>query len=207
MEHSQNKWLRWITALQGIAQTGLTYCKDVYDRERYEQLRQLTCEMTAEYVDLDMSTIQKFFSADIGYATPKIDLRAFILHENKVLLVQESSDGKWSLPGGWADVNYSPKENIIKEINEETGCDATIERLIALWDTAKHDNRQHWPHLYKGIFHCSLLSYDFKPCHEILAVQFFELTALPELSTERITAKQIALLFDIVKNDLPLMCD
>jgi len=201
------EWIKWISEMQAIAQTGLEYTENVYDRERYEQLITLAAKITAQYTEHDMEQIKNIFAQETGYATPKIDVRAVIIEGNQILLAQESSDGLWSLPGGWADVNHSAGESVLKEIKEETGCQAEIIRLLAFWDKQKHDYPPQWPHTYKCFFQCKLLDRNFDPNHEIIAVKFFPLDQLPDMSVNRVTASQIIKLKKIVDLNLATAFD
>ena len=132
------KWLQWAVELQSLAQAGLTYGKDIYDRERYERIREISAEMLADKTDIPVEKVKTLFCNETGYQTPKLDTRAAIFKDNQILLVRERN-GKWSLPGGWVDVNVSVKENTIKEVKEEAGLDVTADRNIALQDRAKHN--------------------------------------------------------------------
>ncbi|MCC5791115.1 MAG: NUDIX hydrolase [Legionellaceae bacterium] len=183
--------LSWSTEIQAIAQTGLAYAKDRFDLERYHQLMDIAAEMLASKSGHSLNPIQSTFLQQKGYASPKVDVRAFIMRDQKVLLVQERQDKKWALPGGWADVNHTPSESIIKEIHEETGYRAKVHYLLALWDTALHDHPPHWPYIYKCIFACEVLDGGWVSNHETLAADFFPIDALPELSTHRITERQL----------------
>ncbi|WP_242604445.1 NUDIX hydrolase [Legionella gresilensis] len=176
--------------IQAIAQTGLAYCNDIYDRARYEQLMAVSAKLFT-IKDDEASALKVKFLAEAGYASPKIDVRAVIFKENKLLFVQEKQDGKWSLPGGWADVNLSPSECIVKEVKEETGLLCKATRLLALWDTARHDHPPHWPYIYKCIFECEVLGGHFASDHEIIDIGFFSIDKLPPLSINRITKQQI----------------
>lgn len=189
--------LAWATEIQAIAQNGLTYSTDLYDKERYEQLAKLSVEMMSAVVDEKKEVLQATFLKQAGYATPKIDVRALIIQNDELLLVREAQDGKWALPGGWADVNYSPSECIVKEVHEETGLQTRVKRLLALWDTAKHDHPPHWPYIYKCIFYCEVIGGQFTHSHEILDVGFFSLGTLPPLSECRITRSQLEKLMNL----------
>jgi len=136
--YMDDKLVNWIAELQSIAQAGLTYGKDVYDRERYQRIREITAEMMAAKTGLSLEKVTDLFCGETGYQTPKVDTRAAIFKDNKILLVHES-DGTWSLPGGWVEFNLSIKENTIKEIREETGLEATAEKIIAIHDRNKHN--------------------------------------------------------------------
>ena len=132
------QWLQWAVELQSLAQAGLTYGKDVFDRERYGRIREISAEMVAHMSDIPTEKVKTIFCNETGYQTPKLDTRAAIFKDGKILLVRESS-GKWSLPGGWCDVNISVGENTVKEVKEESGLEVAAERIIAVQDRAKHN--------------------------------------------------------------------
>ena len=137
-----NPWLAWIVELQSLAQAGLTYGKDVYDRERYTRIREISAEMAAHMTELPVETVKGLFCCETGYQTPKIDTRAAIFRDGKILLVHENN-GTWSLPGGWCDVNVSVGENTAKEVREEAGLDVIPEKVIAIQDRARHNLPQY----------------------------------------------------------------
>ncbi len=194
-------WVSFIREVQAIAQTGLAYTKDEYDKERYHQLLTLVSGTCAEFTGAEQHTISKTLFNEVGYATPKLCVRAFVLKDDKVLLVKERQEGLWSLPGGWCDVNLSPSECVIKELKEETGYDARIVRFLALWDKLKHEHPPHWPHTYLLFFHCEIMGGKKQCTHEISDVKYFPLDKLPQLSTPRITEAQINNLFSLVEKD------
>ncbi len=132
------KWLEWAVELQSLAQTGLAYVKDNYDKERFERIREISAEMISYKTEIPLEKVKDLFCGDTGYQTPKLDTRAAIFEDGKILLVREN-DGRWSLPGGWVDVNVSVRENTIKEVREEAGLDVVPERIIAVQDRAKHN--------------------------------------------------------------------
>ena len=132
------QWIDLIVELQSLAQAGLTYGKDVYDKERYERIRDISAEMMAELSGLQVEKVKDLFCNETGYQTPKIDTRAAIFKEGKILLVHENN-GTWSLPGGWCDVNVSVTENTIKEVKEEAGLDVSVKSVIAIQDREKHN--------------------------------------------------------------------
>ena len=136
--NKNEKWLEWAIELQSLAQAGLTYGKDVYDRERYERIRDISAEILSYKTDISVEKVKNLFCNEIGYQTPKLDTRAAVFEHEKILLVKEN-DGKWSLPGGWVDVNLSVKENTVKEVKEESGLDVTADRIIAIQDRARHN--------------------------------------------------------------------
>ena len=114
------KWLNWAIEIQSLAQAGLAYTNNVYDIERYERLREISAEIISEKSDLSLEKTKDLFCNETGYQTPKIDTRAAIFKDDKILLVHENN-GTWSLPGGWCDVLESVKSNTVKEVREETG--------------------------------------------------------------------------------------
>jgi ADP-ribose pyrophosphatase YjhB (NUDIX family) len=203
-----NQLMYWVREMQAISQNGLTYTKDIYDEERYRQLSELTMQMISSYSDYQGERIGKLFLDEVGYATPKLDVRALIFNDDKdILLVKENQDGLWALPGGWADVNLSPKESIKKEVKEETGLSVNVVKLLALWDKLKHDYPPHWPHTYKCFFLCGEVSGELLPNHEVSEVNYFNVDFLPELSTHRITKEQINKLIHLIATNAPTVCD
>jgi ADP-ribose pyrophosphatase YjhB (NUDIX family) len=193
---SDLNWLKWITELQAIAQNGLTYCKDEFDKQRYLRLREMAAELAAYSSKFPLEKIKKTFDLEEGYATPKLDVRSFILQNNKLLLVRERADDLWTLPGGFADINESPSEAVVRETKEETGFNVTAIRLLALWDKLKHDHPFRWPHLYKCFFYCTLVSGEATINLEISEIDFFDINHLPPLSTPRVTQKQLIRLYE-----------
>jgi ADP-ribose pyrophosphatase YjhB (NUDIX family) len=191
------QWLRWARELQALAQTGLHFTTSNYDRERYQRISEIAAEIFARQGDLEESKIQTLFAAQSGYATPKVDVRAAVFRAGKILLVQERSDGLWTLPGGWADVNDSPSQAVEKEVVQESGFKVRTERLLAVFDRAKHPHEPPFPfHIYKFFFLCTIESGEATPSSETASVDFFYPDALPPLSLSRITAEQIRFCFD-----------
>lgn len=134
----QTKWLGRAQRIQAIAQAGLAFSKDVYDRERYEELMKLSVEMMADYSQTEIEVITDLWKGEKGYPTPKADVRGAVFRENQILLVREKHDELWSLPGGFCEIGLSPAENVIKEIKEESGYDTEPSRLLAVLDSHKH---------------------------------------------------------------------
>jgi ADP-ribose pyrophosphatase YjhB (NUDIX family) len=194
------KWLEWIKTMQAISQIGLTYTKDVYDRERYEQLRELSVEIMSAYTDQPVEKTRMLFANETGYATPKVDVRAVVLQENRLLLVKERAEGEWSLPGGWADVGFSPGEVAVKEVKEESGFDVKAERLLAVLDRGKHEHPPLPYHVYKIFIHCKLVGGVAATGIETDAVGFFPVDDLPQLSQDRNTTAQVELMFELARN-------
>jgi ADP-ribose pyrophosphatase YjhB (NUDIX family) len=190
------KWIQWASQLQSIAQAGLTYGENQYDRDRYQQIRDLSVEILHEYTDIDHNKIRDLFASETGYQTPKVDIRAAVFNENKILLVNEKIDRKWSLPGGWADVNSSVGESAVRECLEEAGAIVKPKRVIAIHLGNRHNNHNFPYTIYKIFVECELLEYQFKENTETFGSGFFMLDNLPELSTERNTVEQIKMCFD-----------
>ncbi|WP_336786474.1 NUDIX hydrolase [Paenibacillus sp. MMO-177] len=194
------KWLEWAKQMQAIAQTGLTYATDVYDIERYEALRQMSIEILAEYTSVSHEQIALAFASDKGYATPKTDIRAVVFRDNKILLVREKMDGGWSMPGGWSDIGYSPKEIAVKETKEEAGYDTAAVRLLAVLDKKFHHHPPSPYHVYKMFILCEIIGGQAEAGVETSDVGFFGIDELPELSIERNTAEQVRLMFEYLQN-------
>lgn len=207
MTENTIKWLKWISEIQAIAQSGLTYSTCEFDKERYIRLREIIAELATHCSDQSLQSIKDIFLFEKGYATPKIDVRSYILKENKILLVKERADGLWALPGGWADVNESPSEAVIRETLEETGYEVSAKKMLALWDKLKHNHPPQWPHAYKCFFLCDIVSGEPTANLEISEVDFFDIDKLPPLSLHRITARQITRLHQLVLQDKPTEFD
>lgn len=192
----KTKWLVWAKHLQAIAQNGLTFADDPFDVERYEHVRQIAVEILAGHSNLDAAQARAVFANGSGYATPKVDVRGAVFQDEAILLVRERSDGLWTLPGGWADVNESPRACVEKEIFEESGYRTTAVKLLAVYDRHKHPHPPIPHHTYKLFFLCELTG--GQPAHSIETngVGFFREDALPPLSVMRITQKQIGRMFD-----------
>ena len=192
----KEKWLFWASELQSIAQAGLTFCENNYDRERYEKIRNIVIEILHEYTEMDHKKIRELFASETGYQTPKVDIRASVFNDNKILMVKEKVDGAWALPGGWADVNSSVSESAIRECKEEAGALVTPKRIIAIHMGNKHNNHNFPFTIYKIFVECELVENSFKENTETLDAQFFEADKLPELSFERNTPDQIKMCFE-----------
>lgn len=196
----EQKWLAWAKEIQAIAQTGLTYAKDVYDIERYEALRELSVDILANYTYESKERIRLSFAGEGGYSTPKVDVRGVIFREGKILLVREKLDGNWALPGGWADIGLSPSEVVVKEISEESGFQAEAVRLLAVLDKKFHDHPPEPYHVYKMFILCTIVGGEAAEGVETSGVDFFAEDELPELSVERNTAEQLRTMFQFLNN-------
>lgn len=194
MEHNE-KWLQWAVELQALAQAGLTYGKDIYDRERYLRIREIAAEMVAMKTDISVETVRGLFCHESGYQTPKLDTRAAIFEGDNILLVHEK-DGTWCLPGGWCDVNISAAENVVKEVKEEAGLDVRADLVIAVQDREKHNRPIYANKICKIFFLCTCLGGEFQPNSETTETGYFGLDELPELATAKVTKEQIRMCFD-----------
>lgn len=191
-----NRWISWSKKINAICQIGKAHSDNAYDLQRYEQLAEIAKTMLAHLADAPLSKVENFFVPDSGYVTPKVDLRAGIFEDDKVLLVRERSDDRWALPGGWADVGESPIQGIEKEIFEESGYRAKVQRLVGVKDRSLHDYRpQHPDHLYKLFFLCQITGGAPAQNLEISKIAFFPLTQLPPLSQGRVLKDDIDLLW------------
>jgi ADP-ribose pyrophosphatase YjhB (NUDIX family) len=193
--------LKWIQRLQTIAQAGLTYTRDPYDRERYEQLQALTAEIAAAGDETAAPSLLALLRGEQGYATPKVDVRAVVPQGGKLLFMREAQDGLWSLPGGWADLGESPREVAEREVLEETGYVVKATKLLAVYDKAKHDHPPALWYCYKLFIQCRLEGGAPERGHETLDVGFFERSSVPELSRGRVTEAQVQRMF--VHTDQP----
>ena len=198
MDHQEDpSWLKWTKRIQAIAQTGLSFTRDHYDHERYEELQEIAAEMMAAGSGmLDSQKVLDLFRGESGYATPKIEVRGAVVRGDEILLVREREDGGWTLPGGWADVGESPSAMVVREVKEESGYDVMPRKLAAILDRNKHPHPPQPTHAYKLFFLCDLVGGEATPSFETPEVAFFRLDALPKLSAPRITEFQIVHMFE-----------
>jgi len=201
-------WLVWARELQAIAQTGLTFATNGYDRERIAVYRSLAAQIMATQSDADFGRVEALFAEQAGYATPKVDVRGAIFDENsRILLVREIADaGRWTMPGGWADVNQSPAESVIREVREEAGLEVRVRKLAAVYDRARHPHQPPHPfHVFKLFFICEVIGGTPEPGTETSEVAFFAENEIPgDLSLGRVVPHQIARMFEHARHrDLP----
>ena len=204
---SKYKWLEIAQNLQSIAQAGLTYSENKYDLERFEQIMQMSKEIIRDHSSMPMEKLDQLFGEETGYLTPKVDIRAVIIREGKMLLVNEKIDGKWALPGGWADIGHSPSEVAVKEVWEESGLEVTTDRLLAVFDKKCHPHPPELYYVYKFFFLCSEVSGKLAPGMETSDVQFFGIDELPPLSENRNTKSQLEKMFDLAMNHQETLFD
>ncbi|ABR75392.1 DNA mismatch repair protein MutT [Actinobacillus succinogenes] len=187
-------WLTWATQIQTIAQNGLAYSKNVYDLERYGQLRDIAAEMLSYKTDIPVEKVKNLFCNEQGYQTPKIDSRAAIFKDSKILLVQENS-GLWSLPGGWIDVTETIRSNTIKEVQEEAGLSVNPQFIIAIHEQHARNYPVFAHRVLKTFVMCELLGGEFQPNSETLQSAYFDINEIPEMDGEKNTVEQVKLCF------------
>lgn len=194
-------WLTIARELQAIAQTGLHFSTDRFDRQRFTRVRELAAAIMAQGSVADAGKILDLFEKDSGYATPKVDVRGAAFMDGRVLMVREISDGGWTLPGGWADVNQTPAECVVREIAEESGFEARALKLAAVHDYRRSGHpRRHPFSIYKMFFICEITGGAARVSDETSDVAFFARDALPQLSLGRTTAAQIERMFQHWEN-------
>jgi len=194
-----NTVLEEIKRLKTIADIGLLYANNDYDKERYLELQELSFRLLHKVSGHDKMALAETFPPVKDYPTAKVDTRALILSEDKkILLVKEQSDGCWALPGGWAEIGFSPSETIIKECKEETGLDVEPQKLLAVFDKRKHPHPPESLYVYKLVFYCTALSTELNKGFDVLDVDYFAIDNLPPLSEMRILKSQIELVYEKV---------
>lgn len=202
------EWLDIAKQLQSIAQAGLAFSDNKYDIDRYQQLKDISLKMMNEVTDIKIEKLNNIFSAEKGYQTPKVDVRGVVFRENKILMVKETIDGLWSIPGGWADIGLTPFQVAEKEVREESGLVVKPLRLLAVLDKKSHAHPPDLFHIYKLFIYCREKGGTLQPGMETSQVAFYGIDELPPLSTTRITKEQIEMLFDFQNHpDKPAICD
>lgn len=192
-------WLTWTRELQAIAQTGLAFARDPYDRERYEMLRSLASRMMQAHTATTADKIENLFAGETGYATPKVDVRGAVIDaQGRLLMVREvADDGRWTLPGGWADVNLTPAENVIREVAEESGYQVSVRKLAAVWDRTRQGHPSGVFSCCKFFFLCDIVGGAPEIGLETSEVRWFTESELPEdLSLGRVLPIQLRRMFE-----------
>lgn len=189
------QWLSYIQRIRALAQNGLAYSPNKYDIDRYEELRQISEAMLADLTGISVERIADIFKDEKGYATPKVDVRGVIFKDNGILMVREKIDDCWSLPGGWADIGFTPGEIAVKEVREESGFVVEPVKLLAVLDKRCHDHPPALEYTYKIFILCNIIGGGAAPGMETSDVAFFERDKLPTLSRERNTNEQVRMLF------------
>jgi len=184
MNKKQSKWIGWAREIFSLSQAGLAYSKNEFDIERYKRLQEITAEMIESQSDVSKEVALESFSMQAGYATPKVDVRGAVVRDDKILLIQERMDGKWAMPGGWAELGNAPASVAEREVWEESGYRVKAEKVVAVLDANRIEPFEFY-HAFKIIFLCKLMGGKPQISHETLAVDFFELDNLPPLSIYR----------------------
>ena len=207
MNSQTPKWLGWAQEIFSLSQSGLTYSGNQYDIERYKRLQEITAEIIASQSEISKETILESFSMQAGYITPKIDVRGAVIRDDKILLIQERADGKWAMPGGWADLGNAPASVAEREVWEESGFRVRAEKVVAVLDANRIQPMEFY-HAYKIIFLCKLLDGEPRISYETLAVEFFDPNDLHPLSIYRTNEEMLREVFAHVKNrDRPTAFD
>ncbi len=195
IETSLPRWLEWAREIQSLSQTGLAYSETEYNTQRYRRLMEIAAEIVSSHTSLQKEPVLENFLIQPGYATPKVDVRGAVVRDGKILLVQERSDERWCMPGGWADVGDLPSEMVAREVWEESGFSVVARKVIGVYDA----NRDHIPlefyHAYKIVFLCEILEGEARPSDETSDVDFFRFDDLPPLSTERTNERHLTQVF------------
>jgi ADP-ribose pyrophosphatase YjhB (NUDIX family) len=198
----QNYIFEKIKRIQALAEIGLEFSQNTYDRERYDELHEISLQMMNQITDVPIEKIAPVIQDKNGYKTPKIDVRAVVFNENnEILLIQEKADNRWAMPGGWADVGYSPSEVAVKECFEEAGLKVETSKLLAVLDKQKQKMPPAFEYTYKIFLLCKKLNNSISTGTETIDVGWFKEHNLPELSTPRNTAEQIKLMFQFHRGE------
>ena len=192
---TENKWAQWAKELQNLSQCALAYCRDPYDIERFHRIREISAEMVSELADLPLDRVKATFCAGTGYQTPKLDTRAAVIRDGKILLVRETR-GQWALPGGWVDYDHTIRSNAAKEVLEEAGMVVEPVRVIALFDHNRRNHTDYPSNICSAYVLCEYRSGTFQPNLETIDSGFFAPDSLPEpLATAKTNREQIELCF------------
>ncbi len=185
------QWLNWAREIQQLSQTGLAFAVTDYEKQRYKRLTEITAEIAAHHTSLEKEAVEKVLMKQPGYATPKIDVRAVVINDDKILLVQEISDKRWAMPGGWADVGDIPSEVAVRETKEESGYDVKPTKVIGVYDANRLGGQLEFFHAFKIVFLCELIGGEAVTSDETQNVSFFNFDDLPPLSLNRTNDKHI----------------
>jgi ADP-ribose pyrophosphatase YjhB (NUDIX family) len=188
------KWIEWVREIFSLSQAGLTYSKNEFDIARYKRLQEITAEMLESQSELSKASVLESFSMQAGYITPKIDVRGAVIHEDKILLIQERTDGRWAMPGGWADLGNTPASVAEREVWEESGYRVKAEKVVAVLDANRIQPMEFY-HAFKIIFLCRLIDGEPHTSNETSAVDFFDLNELPPLSKYRTNEEMLREVF------------
>lgn len=206
-ENGIPRWLEWAREIEAISQTGMHFAENVYQRQRYQRLIEIAAEIIAEHSNLDHNGLVDLFSEQIGYATPRIDVRGAVFLDARLLLVREILDDGWTMPGGWADVGDVPSSAVEREVFEESGFEVKARKIIGIYD-ANRTGKLEVFHAFKIVFLCDILSGEPRPSEETSEVAFFAQDEIPaRLSGERTRPRHIQDAFATLESDLPTIFD
>ncbi len=191
MSTREEKIIGWAQELQSLSAAGLHYCRDRFDRERYERLRDIAAEMVADAADLEEGEAREILSKQDGYQTPKLCSRAIIFNEKGEVLLVKELDGKWAPPGGWCEYDKTPAENVVKEAWEEAGLKVEPYRFVLMHDQHRHNRPRNFFNVEKCFFLCRVLGGGFRENLETVESRYFSLDELPVLNTEKATEEQL----------------
>ena len=197
-----------IKRLKALADTGLIYSNEPYDLERYEQIKEISLQLMADVINEPLESALGFYKPQKDYPTPKVDVRCLVINQKEeILMVKEKIDGKWTIPGGWADIGYTASEVAVKEVKEETGLEIEVDRLLAIYDKKCHPHPPQPHYVYKIVFLGVIINGNLSKPHDILEVGFFPIDQLPELSEDRILESQIKELVELSKSEVGVVFD
>lgn len=206
--NNSERWLNWARRIQSIAQIGLEYAHNEYDVERNEKLIEIASEIMEHHTGESKNDIQKIYFNQKGYSTPKVDVRAAVVEDGKILLVKEKSDGKWALPGGWMDVGDTPAEAAVRETFEESGFNVEVKKIVGVYDANRASGPLELFHAVKIVYLCKLIDGEATPSFETTEVKFFPFDKLPVLSQNRTNQKHISdIKIHIEKSGSPTVFD
>ena len=194
MPETSPRWLEWAREIYSLSQSGLTYSKNEFDLNRYHRLQQIAAEIITSQSELSEESVLESFSMQAGYITPKIDVRGAVIRDSRILLVRETVDGRWSMPGGWADLGEFPAEMVAREVREESGFEVRPEKLVAVYDANRVQPMEFY-HAWKLIFLCAIMGGQAATSIETSSVDFFDPEDLPPLSESRTNRAMIAEVF------------
>ena len=206
---TENNLLRWAQQIQALAQSGMAYTSNVFDNQRYNEFKQIAAEMMAAATGAELDEVKAVFDVQSGYATPKIDVRGVVFKDKKILLVRELMDGgRWTLPGGWVDINEPLSKAVEREVREEAGMIVKARKLAAVFDRNQHGHPPYPYHTYKLFVICDLIAEATPDPEETADPTFFTADGLPELSRARVTEEELARMFAHLDDpDLPTEFD
>ncbi|MBU1100177.1 MAG: NUDIX hydrolase [Bacteroidetes bacterium] len=196
------EWLKIAQEIQSLSQTGLAFCENNYERGRYSRLTEIAAEIVSNNTQLEKESTEKILMLQPGYATPKVDVRSAVVKDDKLLLVRESTDGRWAMPGGWADVGDTPAEVAVRETFEESGFEVRPTKLIGVFDANRSGRPLELFHAFKLIFLCDLIGGEAATSEETTEVGFFPFDSLPELSSNRTNERHLDEIKEHLKDSL-----